>query len=324
MPINTSNFVKNLIAPGFHGFVPSEQKLRESLAWTRIPQIPVDKPTGSIMLEDRTSVQRTSDIQALVGKDGVPSDTEWKFTTDTFTTEEYGLRYVVTRKEKQNAAGIYDPMRRATSMLMLKVLRAVEAKFVTSAFATSIWTATGSDTALTGDNQWNSTVGGNPKGVVQGAKTAISGILDFEPEYVAFSGKPVEHVLQYHAAFTDVVGILNGQRMEPAQRPAIAAGLGLSDYAVSRLVQVTTNEGASSATTSAVVGDGFLVLALSEGNPLADGGPSAMGVFVNEQLRTRAFPHPEAEGSTIVEAKCDLTFKVFDAKLGYFVADPLA
>jgi hypothetical protein len=324
MPITTGAFVKNLIAPGFMGYAPTEAQIRESLAWSRLPVVNVNKPSGSLLLETRASLQRSANEHALVPPSGRPSATEWKFTTDTFTTQEYGLEYVITKHERQNAQGIYDPDARAAKMLMLKVMRAVEMRFVTLAFATSVWTATGSDAALGASVQWNSTGGGDPKGKVRDAKVAIQGVLDFEPRYVVFSNKDVKTVLEYHAAFTDVVGILNGQRQTPADLPAIAAGLNVDDYGVSGLVKVTTNEGAATTTTANVVPDGFLVLALTAGNPFEDLGPSAACVLVNEPLKTVSFPDPYADGATVVQARVDLLIKVLDAKLGYFIDDTLA
>lgn len=321
-PINSASFVKNLIAPGFHQFLPTEEQLRDAYCWTRYPTVLVDKPTGSILLEDRGDLQRDEE-NALVGGLGSPGMTQFNFTTDTFTTQEYGLRYVVTRKEKQNAAGIYDPVQRHGRALMLKVIRAVEKAAATKLFAATNWAAANTVT-LAGNDQWNSADGGDPKGVVRDAKAAIEAILDFTPNYLGCSGKDVERVLSYHRELTDVVGILNGQRYQPADRPAIAAALGLNDYCTSKLVKVTSLDAAATTTQSNIIGDGFLLMAVASGNPFVTGEPSAVATFVNEQLRLRVIPHPDIEGATILEAKCDLLFKILDSGLGYWVADPLA
>jgi hypothetical protein len=316
---NTSaaSFVKNAISQGVQAYGLS----LEDVAFLRaFPVRRVNKRTGTYYTFDRDDLQRLPhDGRRVPG--GLAKFSNMGFTAGTFTCEDIAANIAVDADEVNDWAGTMNAQQFYSGQAASMVLRIAEDRWATDYFATSKWTATGSDAVPS--TKWDSADGGDPRGDIRKGVKALTTILGHEPQsLLGVCGPEVWQTLEAHPAFTDWAGVVNAQGVGLTGREQVARALGLRDIVVSYANKVTSLEGATDV-TAAVLGKHFLVL---NANPapfdLAD--PTAACTFVSSPLSVRTWQQPGTKpGSFVAEASIQLAFKQVAAPLGYLCATVL-
>lgn len=224
---------------------------------------------------------------------------------------------------KDHLANGVDPRRMYGSYVMGDLHRILEAEWRDEFFVTSKWTS-GHETTLTGNDQWNSSTGGDPRGVVRDGKAVIRRKLGGKVDGVRYLGVTSGagwDTLKTHPGL-DNIGGLQARAPRDGQLEEVANWLSLDGIVVGNASYNTAADNAT-ASFSDILADNFLVVAVPV-NAMDIMQPTATLTVVPDgsQMAPIFSEVPQAlRGSFHVEVDVDRDFVMVDADLGYLVLD---
>jgi hypothetical protein len=214
-----------------------------------------------------------------------------------------------------------DPRLLYGSYVVGNLHRIKEKEWSTKYFGTGDWTT---ETTLTGNDQWNSSTGGDPRGDVRTAKATIRQLLGGKVDGVRYLGVTSGagfDTLKTHPGL-DNIGGLQARAPRDAQIAEVANWLSLDDIVVGNASENTGPLGGTAAYAD-LLADNFLVCVAPQNAMDVMQPTSMLTVITSEGLMSPVFSEvPQTlKGSFHVEVDIDSDFVQVDADLGYLIID---